>query len=166
MAMLPVRIADSRNRRSFIGGSDARIIMGADEAALVRLWREKRGEVGPEDLSGNLTVQLGRVTEELNRNWYERNTGRAVGDVQRLVKHSAIPWMAATLDGIVEGTGAVFEAKFMLPWSFSEESAAEKYMAHLQHNMWLTHLGSAVRSIVTGGGNRLEITIPMDPRSL
>src|SRR5262245_22556937 len=95
------------DRRVFIGGSDARIIMGSDEAALLRLWREKRGEVGPEDLSSNLIVQLGKVTEELNRSWYERNTGRTVGDVQRVVKHSAIPWMAATLDGIVEGTGTV-----------------------------------------------------------
>src|SRR4051812_14695606 len=113
------------HRRTFIGGSDARIIMGSNEAALIRLWREKRGEVGPEDLSGNLIVQLGKVTEDLNRTWYERNSGRTVGDVQRPVKPSAIPWMAATLDGIVQGTGAVFEAKFMLPWSFSEEAAAE-----------------------------------------
>jgi putative phage-type endonuclease len=150
-------------RRAFIGGSDARVIMGADEAALLRLWREKRGEVEPEDLSGNLIVQLGKVTEDLNRSWYERNSGRTVGDVQRLVKHSAIPWMAATLDGIVEGTGAVFEAKFMLPWSFSEEGAAEKYMAQVQHNMWVTHLRSAVLSIITGGGKWVEITIPMDP---
>src|SRR5215472_12026965 len=150
-------------RRAFIGGSDARVIMGNDEAALIRLWREKRGEVGPEDLSGNLIVQLGKVTEDLNRNWYERNTGRTVGDVQRLVKHSAIPWMAATLDGIVEGTGAIFEAKFMLPWSFSEEAAAEKYMAQVQHNMWVTHLRSAVLSIITGGGKWVEITVPMDP---
>ena len=52
-------IANSVTRRSFIGGSDARIIMGDDEAALVRLWRQKRGEVEPEDLSGNLIVQLG-----------------------------------------------------------------------------------------------------------
>jgi predicted phage-related endonuclease len=50
------------DRRRFIGGSDARIIMGDDEAALLRLWREKRGEVEPEDLSGNLIVQLGLVT--------------------------------------------------------------------------------------------------------
>src|SRR6188472_1685777 len=121
-----------KNRRSFIGGSDARIIMGSDEAALIRLWREKRGEVELEDLSGNLIVQLGTATEELNRSWYERNTGRRVADVQRRVKHSAIPWMAATLDGIVDGTEAVFEAKFMLPWSFSEEVAAEKHMAQLQ----------------------------------
>jgi predicted phage-related endonuclease len=102
-------------RRTFIGGSDARIIMGSDEAALVRLWREKRGEAEPEDLSGNLIVQLGRATEDLNRSWYERNTGRQVRDVQRQVRHSAIPWMAATLDGIVEGTKAVFEAKFTGP---------------------------------------------------
>src|SRR5262249_49786523 len=139
-------------RRSFIGGSDARIIMGSDEAALVRLWREKRGEAEREDLSGNLIVQLGAVTEDLNRSWYERNTGRRIGNVQRHVKHSAIPWMAATLDGIVQGTDAVFEAKFMLPWSFSEEAAAEKYMAQLQHNMWVTHLRSSVLSIITGGG--------------
>src|SRR6266516_8178972 len=128
------------DRRGFIGGSDARIIMGNDEPALVRLWREKRGEAELEDLSGNLIVQLGRATEELNRSWYERITGRHVTDVQRRVRHSAIPWMVATLDGTVEATGAVFESKFMLPWSFSEEAAAEKYMAQLQHNMWVTHL--------------------------
>ena len=52
-------IKDPADRRQFIGGSDARIIMGDDEAALLRLWREKRGEVEPEDLSGNLIVQNG-----------------------------------------------------------------------------------------------------------
>jgi predicted phage-related endonuclease len=137
--------------------------MGSDEAALVRLWREKRGEVGPEDLSGNLIVQLGSATEDLNRTWYERNTGSRITDVQRHVKHSLIPWMAATLDGIVESTASVFESKFMLPWSFSEEAAAEKYMAQLQHNMWVTHLRSAVLSIITGGGKWVEITVHMDP---
>jgi len=74
------KIAD---RRYFIGGSDARIVMGDDEASLVRLWREKRGEIEPEDLSGNLVVQLGMATEELNRRWYEANTGQVITDVQR-----------------------------------------------------------------------------------
>src|ERR1700758_5073679 len=163
MATNALKIRKFVERRAFIGGSDARIIMGSDEAALVRLWREKRGEAAPEDLSGNLIVQLGAATEELNRFWYERNTGRRVTDIQRKVKHSAIPWMAATLDGIVEGVEAVFEAKFMLPWSFSEEAAAEKYMAQVQHNMWVTHLRSAVLSIITGGGKWVEIAIPLDP---
>src|SRR5262249_56214194 len=90
------RIADSATRRSFIGGSDARIIMGGDEVALVRLWREKRGEAEPEDLAGNLIVQLGRATEELNRFWYERNTGRQVRDVQSRARHPANPPLPAT----------------------------------------------------------------------
>src|SRR6476661_1551437 len=123
----------------------------------------KPPEAEPEDLSGNLIVQLGVATEELNRSWFERNTGRQVRDVQRRVRHSLIPWMAATLDGIVEGTEAVFESKFMLPWSFSEESAAEKYMAQLQHNMWVTNLRTSVLSIITGGGKWVEIAIPLDP---
>jgi predicted phage-related endonuclease len=152
-----------RDRRSFIGGSDARIIMGDDETALVRLWREKRGEVEPEDLADNLIVQLGTVTEHLNRHWYERNTGQVVTEVQRQVFHPVKRWMAATLDGTVEGTGAVFEAKFMLPWTFSEEGAAEKHMAQLQHNMWVTASRTAVLSIITGGGKWVEMTIPADP---
>jgi predicted phage-related endonuclease len=150
-------------RRAFIGGSDARVIMGADEVALVRLWREKRGEVEPEDLSGNLLVQLGIVTEPLNRLWYERNTGQAITDVQRRIRHPVNRWMGATLDGMVAGSGAVFEAKFMLPWSFSEEAAAEKHMAQVQHNMWVTNAKLAVLSVITGGGKWVEITLSADP---
>ena len=131
--------AFSADRRRFIGGSDARIIMGDDEPALLRLWREKRGDIEPEDLSGNLIVQLGLVTEPLNRQWFERNTGQVLTAVQRRVQHPVVRWTAATLDGMVEATGAVFEAKFMLPWSFTEEGAAEKYMPQLQHNMWIRH---------------------------
>jgi predicted phage-related endonuclease len=151
------------HRRSFIGGSDARTIMGDDEAALFRLWREKRGEADPEDLSGDLLVQLGAATEELNRHWYEKNTGQAVTEVQQQVFHPIHRWMAATLDGRVEATGAVFEAKFMLPWNFSEEAAAEKHLAQLQHNMWVIASRTAVLSIITGGGKWVEMTIPADP---
>jgi predicted phage-related endonuclease len=124
------------DRRYFIGGSDARVIMGDDEGALIRLWREKRGEVEPEDLSDNLIVQLGLATEDLNRRWYEANTEQVITDIQKQVRHPALKWMVATLDGRVQGSDAVFEAKFMLPWSFSEQAAAEKYMPQLQHNMW------------------------------
>jgi putative phage-type endonuclease len=150
------------DRRSFIGGSDARIILGANEDALLRLWREKRGEAEPEDLSVNLIVQLGLVTEDLNRRWYELNTGATITDVQRRIRHPAVRWMAATLDGLVEGSGAVFEAKFMLPWSFSEEGAAEKYMAQLQHNMWVANAKAAALSVITGGGKWVEITVSAD----
>src|ERR1700736_2021345 len=146
-------------RRHFIGGSDARIIMGDDEAALLRLWREKRGEAEPEDLSGNLIVQLGVVTEALNRLWYERNTGQAITDVQHRIRHPVNRWMGATLDGMVAGSRAVFEAKFMLPWSFSEGGAAEKHMAQVQRNMWVTNARMTALSVITGGGKWVEITL-------
>ena len=136
--------------------------MSTDEGALIRLWREKRGEAEPEDLSGNLIVQLGVVTEPLNRTWYERNSGRMVTDVQRWVQHPVKRWMAATLDGFVNDIDAVFEAKFALPWSFSEEAAAQKHMAQLQHSMWVTNAKSAVLSIITGGGKWVEIAISAD----
>ena len=117
--------------------------MGEDEAALVRLWREKRGEAEPEDLSGNLIVQLGLVTEDLNRRWYEANTGQVITDVQQRVFHPALKWMAATLDGRVAGSDAVFEAKFMLPWSFSEEAAADE-----------VHAAAAAQYVGGGGTDR------------
>src|SRR3974390_3625198 len=129
------------DRRHFIGGSAARIIMGADEPALIRLWREKRGEIAPEDLTGNLVVQLGLATEDLNRRWYQANTGQVLADIQRQIRHPVLRWIVATLDGWVEATGAVFEAKFMLPWAFSEQAAAEKCMPQLQHNMWVVAAG-------------------------
>ena len=152
-----------KERRYFIVGSDARIIMGDDETALLRLWREKRGEVEPEDLSGNLVVQLGLATEDLNRRWYEANTGQAITDVQSRIFHPVLRWMAATIDGRVRGSDAVFESKFMMPWAVSEEAAAEKYMPQLQHNMWVVAARSAVLSVITGGGKWVEIVADADP---
>src|SRR5689334_15018207 len=163
MAQAWPKSRSTSERRYFIGGSDARIIMGDDELALRRLWREKRGEVAPEDLSSNLIVQLGLATEDLNRRWYEANSGQALTDIQRHVRHPALRWMAATLDGRVKATGTVFEAKFMLPWSFSEEAAVQKYMPQLQHNMWVMAARSAVLSVITGGGKWVEIVTYADP---
>jgi predicted phage-related endonuclease len=153
----------SLDRRSFIGGSDTRIIMGDDEKALIRLWQEKRGETKPEDLSRNLIVQLGVATEDLNRHWYEINTGEVITDVQKHVRHPTVRWLAATPDGRVQSSGAIFESKFMLPWYFSEEAAAEKYMPQLQHNMWVVAARSAVLSVITGGGKWVEIKAHADP---
>ena len=162
MSQVFLRNHNSLGRRTFVGGSDARIIMGSDEDAVLRLWREKRGETSPQDYSTDLIVQLGVATEPLNRRWFEHTTGQVIKDIQRWARHPVNRWMAATLDGVVEGTGAVFEAKFMLPWSFSEEAAAEKHMAQVQHNMWVTNAREAVLSIITGGGKWVEIKISAD----
>jgi hypothetical protein len=60
--------------------------------------------------------------------------------------------MGATLDGRVQASEAVFEAKFMLPWSFSEGAAVTKYMPQLQHNMWALGNYSAL-GLAAGIGN-------------
>src|SRR4029077_21125389 len=93
-------VADSANRRSFVGGCDARIIMGDDEGALLRLWKEKRGEAEPEDLSRNLVGDVGVATEALNRLWFQHNTGQIVAAVQQRIEHPVIRFLAATLDGM------------------------------------------------------------------
>src|SRR5262249_56547962 len=113
--------------------------------------------------SDNLIVQLGVAIEPVNRRWLERTTWQVIKDVQTWMRHSVIRWMAATLDGFIERTGAVFEAKFMLPWSFSEEAAAEKHIAQVQHNMWVVAARSAVLSVITGGGKWVGITTHPDP---
>src|SRR5262249_11925720 len=140
------------SKRPFIGGTDARIIMGRDEAALIRLWKGKRGELEPRDASENLITGLGEATADLNRTCDERNTGRRVGDVRRWVKHSAIFWMGADLHGVIQGIEAVFEPKFVVAASFSEEAVAKQFMPELQHNMWITRLHSTVLSVLTGDG--------------
>ena len=79
------------------------------------------------------------------------------------VLHEAELPRVSVFDGRVQGSDAVFEAKFMLPWSFSGEAAAEKYMAHQQHNMWVVAAGTAVRSFRVAGvrlgsrGHRLDL---------
>ena len=155
---------DPSERRYFIGGSDARIIMGDDEEALLRLWREKRGEAEPEDLSGNLIVQLGLITEDLNRHWYERNTGQA--------DHKCSAPGAASGDPLDGGDPG---------WHWSEapercsrpnsccrgrsrrKRRLKNTWPQLQHNMWVTNAKAAVLSIITGGGKWVEITISADP---
>ena len=137
------------DRCSYLGASDARTMLGKDEKALFRLWQEKRGEIEPEDLSGNLLVLFGCATEELNRRWFDRETGHSIGAVQRFLRHPKLEWMGATVDGIVPDDGAVFEAKFMLPRNFAEDVAADKHMAQLQHNMLVT-------------GSRPDLSLPPD----
>ncbi|WP_298962469.1 YqaJ viral recombinase family protein [uncultured Methylobacterium sp.] len=144
-------------RRSSLGGSDARIIMSGDRHAVEDLWLEKRGESFDTDFSDVLLIQLGNVTEPFNADWFERETGLWVTDMQKKVFHPDWPTAHATLDGLARDCPdcagkAVFEAKYMLPFDWSIESAVAKYYAQVQHNMWVTKLDVGYLSVITGGG--------------
>ena len=138
---------DARNRG--IGGSDANIILAGDSERVLRLWQEKRGEAEPEDLSGRLAVVLGCWTEEFNRQWYEKLSGNPVIDAGTQLTCSTYRWRKCTLDGVVAGSGAIFEAKHTNSFVKPEE-ALERYMPQLQHNMAVAKSDRAVLSVIFG----------------
>jgi hypothetical protein len=141
--------AEREARMSGIGGSDANIILSGDDARVLQLWREKRGEAGPEDLSGALPVMLGCWTEAFNRQWYERQTGLAVSEVGSTWDSLTHPWRLATLDGLVESRKAVWEAKHVNAFSTGDEVLA-RYMPQLQHNMAVANVDLAILSVLHG----------------
>ena len=61
--------------------SHLKSVFGAPGICGVKTRETKTGEVDPEDLSANLIVQLGCVTEDLNRRWYELNTSQVINDI-------------------------------------------------------------------------------------
>lgn len=136
-------------RQLGIGGSDANTILSGDSDRIIRLWREKRCEVEPEDLSRRLPVMLGCWTEEFNRRWYEQDSGLLVSAVGAVSTCSQHTWRRCTLDGYVAAKGAVFEAKHVSAFAKPEE-ILERYMPQLQHNMAVTGSERALLSVIFG----------------
>lgn len=155
LAELGLQNADRARRRDCIGGSDANVIFGGDAKRLIQLWREKRGEHAPEDLTQKIAVMLGNWTEAFNRQWYERTTGHVVSKVGYQAAMDDVPWRRCTLDGYVESLAAVWEAKHTSAFASSEE-VLERYMPQLQHNMAVTRTDRAILSVIFGN-SKFEI---------
>lgn len=137
-------------RASGIGGSDANTILSGDEARILHLWQERRGEVEPEDLSRVLPVMMGCWTETFNRMWFARETGMEVINDGKSMACSKNPWRLCTLDGQVPAKGmAVWEAKHTGAWSKPEEILA-RYAPQLQHNMAVCGVDLAILSVIYG----------------
>jgi predicted phage-related endonuclease len=146
---------DRRERQSFVGGSDANVILSGDRNRILALWREKRGEAEPQDLTGSLSVMLGCWTEPFNRQWYERLSGEQVGRVGQSVTCPKYDWRRCTVDGFVERSGAVWEAKHTSAFAKPEE-LLERYGPQLQHNMAVVGCDLAVLSVIFGN-HKFEI---------
>jgi len=138
-------------RRRYIGGSDANTILSGSAERIERLWREKRGDELPEDLSSKLPVMLGCWTEAFNRQWYERFTGQAITRLGEWVRCGTHDWRACTLDGFLGEAGAVWEAKHTSSFMKGEDLLA-RYMPQLQHNMAVTGATTALLSVIFGNG--------------
>jgi predicted phage-related endonuclease len=148
-------------RRDSIGGSDANVILSGQPEKILRLWREKRGEIDPEDLSGLLRVALGNWTEAFNRQWYERVSGNEVGRVGETISCSKYDWRNCTIDGFVESVEAVWEAKHTSGF-MNAEDLIERYMPQLQHNMAVAGVSRAILSVIYGNHKYEIIEIASD----
>jgi predicted phage-related endonuclease len=148
-------------RSECVGGSDANIILGGSPERLLRLWREKRGEASPEDLSGNLAVMLGCWTEAFNRQWFEQSTGLTISRCGEAIRCHEHPWRGCTLDGYVGSSGAVWEAKHTSSFSKPEEVLA-RYMPQLQHNMAVVKAEKAFLSVLFGNGKWESFEVAAD----
>ena len=141
--------AEQAERFAGIGGSDANIILSGDGEKILGLWREKRGEAEPADLTSNLAVMLGCWTEEFNRLWYEKLSGHKVDRLPTALTCPTNSWRRCTLDGYIAQTDTIFEAKHSNAFAKSEE-VLERYMPQLQHNMAVARVERAVLSVIFG----------------
>ena len=162
----------SPDRRHFIGGSDARIIMGNDEEPPGRRTRrpccgcggKSAARSSPRTCRAISSSSLGSSTEDLNRRWYEANTGQVIIDIQRRVHHPALRWMAATLGWPGRGQrcgvrGQVHAAVVVLGRSGGRRNTCRSCSTICGWSAART----AVLSIITGGGKWVEIMAHADP---
>lgn len=146
---------EQQERRWFVGGSDANVILSGDADRVMRLWRAKRGETEPEDLSRSLAVMLGCWTEAFNRQWFEQISGDRVAACGSSLTCEKYPWRRCTLDGLVEPSGDIWEAKHTSAFS-KPEDVLERYMPQLQHNMAVARRDRSVLSVIFGN-HKFEI---------
>lgn len=151
-------------RRTGIGGSDANVIVSGDRERLRSLWLEKIGQKSPDDLSWVLPVQIGVVTESLNRAFYEKSSGRAVTDAGKMLRHDSISYMRCELDGMTTaecGAPAVLECKHINAFG-SVEDAVQRWMGQLHHNMHVARVRHAVLSVFVGTQKHEIFEVEMD----
>jgi predicted phage-related endonuclease len=142
-------------RRHFVGGSDANIIFSGDAERIHQLWLEKRGARQPPDFCDNLAVMLGCWTEPFNRRWYEKLTGKRITADGKEFVCARCDWRRCTVDGLIEESGAVWEAKHTSAFAKPEE-LLERYMPQLQHNMAVTGYQQSTLSVIFGN-HKFEI---------
>lgn len=148
-------------RQRLIGGSDANTILSGDQGRIIKLWREKRGEIESENLDHILPVRMGQWTEPFNRTWFTEQTGREITHVGVERISLDFPIMGCTLDGLTDGGQCVFEAKHVNGFAKIEEVTA-KYMPQLTHNMIVCERERAVLSVFVGNLKYFAVDVALD----
>lgn len=137
------------NRLGFLGGSDMRRIMDGDWTSL---WMEKTGKQEPDDLSRNLSVQLGSHTEAFNIGWFEVEHGCSVKDQQRLfeLNFEGVP-LKGQIDGMIADQDSIEILECKHTYDINKmESCLQMYMPQMQFYMWLAQAQGCYLSVIFG----------------
>jgi predicted phage-related endonuclease len=148
-------------RATGIGGSDAARIMEGDWLAL---YEEKLGLRQPENLEWVLPVQMGKVTEELNRRFTEHKIGVPIEGRQPTHRHPLETFMLCNLDGFVPEWDAIAEFKHVNAWLEKDGvvGQVERYYPQLQHNMRVRGVRLAVFGVFFGNTGHEWIKVEYD----
>ena len=146
--LTPERLAE---RRSTLRGSCINILASGDYKRIDRLFKEKTGELEPEDLSGKWPIQFGQCTEILNLHTFEQKNGVKIDSYQRVVRSPTEPWMAATLDGaFFLGGRVVIDAKWTAGRPFENEEWADVLPRIVRYNTPQLHWGARILGEIEG----------------
>ena len=146
--LTPERLAE---RRSTLRGSCINILAGGDHKRIDRLFKEKTGELEPEDLSGKWPIQFGQCTEILNLHTFEQKNGVKIDSYQRVVRSPTEPWMAATLDGATYlGGRVVIDAKWTAGRPFEGEEWSDVLPRIVRYNTPQLHWGARILGEIEG----------------
>lgn len=150
--LTPERLAE---RRSTLRGSCINILANGDYKRIERLFKEKTGELEPEDLSGKWPIQFGQCTEILNLYTFEQKNGVKIDSYQRVVRSPSEPWMAATLDGATYlGGRIIVDAKWTAGRPFENEEWSDVLPRIVRYNTPQLHWGARILGEIEG--SRIE----------
>jgi len=146
--LTPERLAE---RRSTLRGSCINILASGDYKRINRLFKEKTGEVEPEDLSGKWPIQFGQCTEILNLHTFQQKNGVKIDSYQRVVRSPSEPWMAATLDGATYlGGRIIVDAKWTAGRPFENEEWSDVLPRIVRYNTPQLHWGARILGEIEG----------------
>jgi len=134
-------------RRTRITGSTAAAILGASNpkwSSPLTEWARLTGKAVPPNKVEPWHL-WGIHSEAFNRKLYELATGRGIEQIDGIVQHDRLDWLAYTPDGIIVSAnasdalplGAVFEMKAPAPWKADawEEAIPLEYQVQAQIGM-------------------------------
>jgi hypothetical protein len=167
-----------------IGSGDAKHIMAGRRG---QLWRIKKGIEQPEDLTWKMPVQMGLLSEDLNRRFYQYDWSRTVvpataiglfnGECRKvgipctlntdrnppayMTTHRQRSWQVCHLDGLVEidGVLGIWEGKHTDAISpwNREERVVEHNWWQFVHQMSTNELPWVEVSVIYGNGNDRKV---------